>query len=191
MKKKKNHGFHRCKLLPANLQMDWWCQNRERKWCHHHASRQQDRSRREEVILPTFVCVHRKTSFTPTIMMHNYSCLTFSQANYDWGGGAESQRAECHVYRDQCQNRIQCQTGKSCTFTIFHMVFGCSHLLVPRFSLCLHPEANTIWENKLGLNHRKQTMIAAGHFMDSSPACWLSFIGLAKTNPAISLRTFL
>lgn len=42
-------AIHRCELIPADLQMDWWCQDRERKWRHHHASREQNRSGGEAV----------------------------------------------------------------------------------------------------------------------------------------------
>lgn len=39
----------RCQLLPANHKMDWWCENRKRKWCHHHVGGKQDRPCRQKV----------------------------------------------------------------------------------------------------------------------------------------------
>lgn len=42
-------ALHRCKLIPADLEMDRWRQDRERKWRHHHACREQNRSGRETV----------------------------------------------------------------------------------------------------------------------------------------------
>lgn len=52
------------------------------------------------------------------------SGLIFLQANHDRGRRAESQRTERHVHRDQCQDRLQCQTGDPCSFTRFHSIFA-------------------------------------------------------------------
>lgn len=52
-------AIHRRELIPADLQMDWWCQDRERKWRHHHASREQNRSGGETVSM-----CQRKTSWS-------------------------------------------------------------------------------------------------------------------------------
>lgn len=59
--------------------------------------------------------------------------LIFLQANHDWGRGAESQRAERHVHWDQCQDRLQCQTGDPCSFATFHSILGIIFLCFSAF----------------------------------------------------------
>lgn len=46
------------------------------------------------------------------------------QANHDRGRRAESQRVERHVHRDQCQDRLQCQTGDPRSPPIFHHIWS-------------------------------------------------------------------
>lgn len=117
--------------------MDWWCQDGERKRRHHHARREQNGPGGEEVsgasqcvttahVLWTDVCNDCVGS------MEWGWTVVFLQTNYDWGGGAESQRAERHVHRDQCQDRLQCQTGDSCSFATVFTAFW------PPLSPCLH-----------------------------------------------------
>lgn len=48
------------------------------------------------------------------------------QANHDRGRRAESQRVERHVHRDQCQDRLQCQTGDPCSPPTFHHIWSTS-----------------------------------------------------------------
>lgn len=71
----------------------------------------------------------------------------FLQANHNWGRRAESQRAECHVHWDQCQDRLQCQTGDSCTSPTFRHIWNTSvPLLVtvtPTWVYTTH--INTAW----------------------------------------------
>lgn len=69
----------------------------------------------------------------------------FLQANHDWGRGAESQRAERHVHRDQCQDRLQCQTGDACRFP--HISPYLEHLM----RLCWW------WWHRCSVNSRKHT----------------------------------
>lgn len=45
-----HHPCFRCQFLPANHKVDWWCENGERKWCHHHVGGEQDGPCRQEVI---------------------------------------------------------------------------------------------------------------------------------------------
>lgn len=72
------------------------------------------------------------------------------QANHDRGRRAESQRAECHVHRDQCQDRLQCQTGDPCSPPTFLHIW----------STCL-PDGDT----DVGLQDwRKHNLTASGSF---------------------------
>lgn len=146
-------AIHRCELVPADLQMDWWRQDRERKWRHHHASREQNRSGGEAVSMCQrrthgLVFVTRPFCYPSTDMFWHewfsewcwnlaWFFFSFLQTNHDWGRRAESQRAERHVYWDQCQDRLQCQTGDPCSFPIFHNILGVTSLSFFAFLMSL------------------------------------------------------
>lgn len=67
---------------------------------------------------------------------------TFVQANHHRGGGTESQRAECDVHWDQCEDWLQCETG-TCRLCSRAGICACllqGELCDPAgISLCLMP----------------------------------------------------
>lgn len=57
-------ALHRRQLIPADFEMDRWRQDRERKWRHHHARRQQNRPGRETVWPVHIYILYNQTSTT-------------------------------------------------------------------------------------------------------------------------------
>lgn len=149
-------ALHRCELIPADFKMDRWCQDRERKWRYHHACWEQNRSGRETVWQTLHNIISGVIYYEPGIdnmsgpcmsMLHQWSGISFLQANHNWGRRAESQRAERHVHRDQCQDRLQCQTGDPCSSPTFHHIWNTSlSLLVAVTPMCVYTtHINTTW----------------------------------------------